>query len=94
MTTTNVLIAQLVDMHPGVRLALTDDGWRCDEASHEVWFGEPFLGNDLLGPWTFPPGYVRLAATNGTWVWRLTDEWCDGTSLDVPARRCRGLWPD
>ena len=105
-----VTVAQLMDMHPGVRVHLTDDGWYCDEVTHSVWFGVPFLWEDpqctvtrapprrfpapSIPPWTITPGYIRLDARNGTWIWRLTDQFRDGANTDGQVRYRLGVWPD
>jgi hypothetical protein len=99
-----VTLAQLMDMHPGIRLHLTDhidESWYCDEAAPSVWFATPFLWEATravtryhMPPWTMTPGYIRLHAANGTWIWRLTNQYRDGTNLDGQLRYRLGIWPD
>lgn len=95
-----VTVGQIMDMHPGIRLHLTDDGWHCDEATPSVWFGTPFLWASTcdplpaIEPWTITAKYVRLDALNGNWIWRLTDQFRDGTNADGQLRYRLGVWPD
>jgi hypothetical protein len=92
-----VTVAQITDMHPGIRLHLTDNGWHCDEATPSVWFGIPFLWGGVhrtIPPWTVTSGYIRLHAANGTWIWRLTDCYRDGTNADGQLQYRLGVWPD
>lgn len=97
-----VTLAQVMDMHPGVRLTLRDGRWQCDEVSHDVWFGNVFLAiirqrnswSMPIDPWSYADGIVRLDAANGSWRWRLTGETREGENSDGPLPQLRGVWPD
>lgn len=93
----SVQIANLLAMHAGVTLSRHDDGWHCDHVEPIVWFGDAFLstGRGLgLGPWQIRGGYVRLHATNGEWLWKLTDDYRTESNCEGALTQRRGVWPD
>jgi hypothetical protein len=87
---------QLMGMHPEVHLRYRDRAWECTQAAPEVWFGGPMLelrsfdGN----PWSRDGDFVKLSATNGSWIWRLTGETIGGENIDGPLEMHRAVWPD
>lgn len=93
-----VTVAQLMDMHPGVSLRLQDGVWICEEAAPAVWFGMPFVwgirADRVASPWCRRGRIVNLDAANGSWRWKLTDQYRMGTNPDGELRSQLGIWPD
>ncbi|MBJ7383084.1 MAG: hypothetical protein JHC55_01170 [Mycolicibacterium sp.] len=94
-------LANIMAMHTGVELRWDGDlkEWRADVVQPVVWFGESFLCGRVAGPWTVGPwtiddGMVRLRASNGEWLWRLTDEWSSAAGVDGPLDLRKAVWPD
>lgn len=94
MQNTSVSFAQLLGMHPEIHLRYVNRQWECTQAAPEVWLGEPFLESRPIGPWNRFGDYIKLAATNGTWIWKLTGDTTTGTNIDGPFTMHRAVWPD
>ncbi|ORV13565.1 hypothetical protein AWB94_04915 [Mycolicibacterium canariasense] len=94
MTTT---VNQLLGMHPEVRLRYCTQPrrWECEKAAPEVWFGEPMLTSALNGPvWNRHGDIIKLAVSNGTWLWKLTGKTTDSANIYGPFRIFQAVWPD
>lgn len=90
-----VSMAQVMGMHPEVCLRYRPGGiWECTQAAPEVWFGEPFLASRLDTPWRRSGDCVKLTASNGSWIWKLTADTTIGTNIDGPFTMRRAVWPD
>jgi hypothetical protein len=85
-------------MHPEVHLRRVEREWECTQAAPEVWFGQPFLsavpGRIETVPWHRAGDYIKLTASNGSWIWKLTGETATGLNIDGPFEICRAVWPD